>query len=183
MADQERRVFLTVGTTRFDALVEAVDSTAVAAVLRRRGYTHLTMQIGAAAFQGSRLLPAGTTRGVLPDGLVVEWFDYSPSLAAHVAGAALVVSHAGAGSVFEALVAGVPVVAVPNPQLMDDHQAELARKLEGAGVLVAATLGTLEHVLATADFQGLKSYVPGDPAGMVAAVDWLMGVGSAAGKK
>lgn len=175
MAEQARRVFLTVGTTRFDALVDAVDDAGVAATLRRRGYTHLTMQAGAAPRRGSRLLPQGTARGTLPDGLVVEWFDYSPSLAAHVAGSALVISHAGSGSVFEALGAGVPLVAVPNPALMDDHQTELARKLEGMGVLVAATLNSLEHVLETADFGGLQPYVPGDAAGMVAAVDRLMG--------
>lgn len=180
----ERVVFVTVGTTRFDALIDAMDSPGAARALARRGYTALVMQVGAHARAGSRLLSGGEagaaeglarTAGRTADGLRVEWFDYSPSLAAHIAGAALVVSHAGAGSVFETLAARVPLVVVPNPLLMDDHQAELARKLEGMGVLQSATLDTLAQVLDAAEFDGLQPYQPGSAAPMVAALDRLMG--------
>jgi beta-1,4-N-acetylglucosaminyltransferase len=42
----ERTVFVTVGTTRFDALIRAVDRRAFADVLVAAGYTRLIMQIG-----------------------------------------------------------------------------------------------------------------------------------------
>ena len=42
----ERTVFVTVGTTKFDALIRAVDSQAFADTLVARGYTRLVMQIG-----------------------------------------------------------------------------------------------------------------------------------------
>lgn len=52
--------------------------------------------------------------------------------------AALVISHAGSGSIFESLTAGKALIVVPNPLLMDNHQAELGNHLRGMGVLVSA---------------------------------------------
>lgn len=42
----KRTVFVTVGTTCFDALVKAVDTLEVKQELSRRGYTHLIIQMG-----------------------------------------------------------------------------------------------------------------------------------------
>lgn len=56
--------------------------------------------------------------------------DYLPNLAADIAKASLVISHAGAGSIFEALTYKVPLIVVPNPILMDNHQVELAKLME-----------------------------------------------------
>ncbi|KAK2076779.1 hypothetical protein QBZ16_005005 [Prototheca wickerhamii] len=171
-----KTVFVTVGTTRFDALIEAMDTQEVADVLVARGFTHLVMQVGNAARQRSRLLAEGFEKaGTLSNGLGVAWFDYSPTLAATIRDAALVISHAGAGSAFETLAAGVPLVVVPNPLLMDDHQAELARKLEAMGVLFAARLDTLPEILKSADFGSLAPYEPGDARPIVEAVDALVG--------
>jgi UDP:flavonoid glycosyltransferase YjiC (YdhE family) len=52
--------------------------------------------------------------------------------------ASLVISHCGAGSTFEALTKGVPVLVVPNPILMDNHQQELANTLSQQGYLVCS---------------------------------------------
>lgn len=56
MADTEdgskpkKIVFVTVGTTCFDALVRAVDTQAVKEELFRRGYTHLLIQMGRGSY-------------------------------------------------------------------------------------------------------------------------------------
>jgi hypothetical protein len=42
----KRTVFVTVGTTCFDALVRAVDTQEVKDELLKRGYTHLIIQMG-----------------------------------------------------------------------------------------------------------------------------------------
>lgn len=47
----------------------------------------------------------------------------------HMEDAELVISHAGSGSLFEGLALRKAIVAVPNPILMHNHQAELAGKL------------------------------------------------------
>lgn len=167
--------FVTVGTTRFDALIAAVDDPAFEAALIARGVTSLVVQAGAGPAAPSRLLTGGATRGVTAGGLEVEWLSYEPTLAPRFAAARLVVSHAGAGSLFEALAARAAVVAVPNPSLMGNHQAELAASLEGLSVLVAATTDTLAAAVATADFDGLVPYEPDGAGGIAAAVDALAG--------
>ena len=50
--DQKKKkmVFVTVGTTLFDALVRAVDTEQVKRELSQRGYTHLLIQIGRGSY-------------------------------------------------------------------------------------------------------------------------------------
>jgi UDP-N-acetylglucosamine transferase subunit ALG13 len=43
----------------------------------------------------------------------------------------------GTGSILEALRMGVPLVVVPNPDLQDNHQMELAREMHRQGYVVA----------------------------------------------
>jgi beta-1,4-N-acetylglucosaminyltransferase len=45
----DRTVFVTVGTTKFDALIRVVDQQAFADTLVAAGYTRLVMQIGRCA--------------------------------------------------------------------------------------------------------------------------------------
>jgi beta-1,4-N-acetylglucosaminyltransferase len=172
----ERLVLVTVGTTKFDALVRAVDSEAVADALSAAGYTALVIQAGAGLYRPHRLFPPNARAARLRSGLRVEWFDFAPSLAAHMAAAELVVTHSGAGSLFEALGAGKAVVAVPNADLMDDHQRELAAKLAAGRHLVTASPDTLLEALRGLDPGALAPYRPGDPGGIVARVDALCGV-------
>ena len=108
--------------------------------------------------------------------LTVEWFEYAPSLSPYLYSAALVISHAGAGSIFETLRRGVALIAVPNTALMDDHQRELADKLESEGHLATATPQSLTDVVSVFDGAALKRYVPGDGVGIVARIDALCGV-------
>ena len=63
----------------------------------------------------------------------VRVFDFAPSLADEMLAADLVVSHAGSGSVFEALGMRKPLLVVVNDALMDNHQAELAEELGKRG--------------------------------------------------
>ena len=229
---------MTVGTTRFDSLVRAVDCPLFESVLLSRGFTGLVVQAGAGGHKPERLLglakeeeedeeeekkkskgskkgslaaaaaaapTAATSRfsGTTAKGLSVEFFDYAPSLKDRFAAADLVVTHAGAGSIFETLSMSprpaaapakegknnnpsssssssplappIPLIAVPNGALMHNHQAELASELEGRGLLVAATPETLAAVLAAADFSRLRRYEAGGALGVVAAIDELSG--------
>jgi beta-1,4-N-acetylglucosaminyltransferase len=56
MGDRERRtVFVTVGTTCFDALVKAVDSPQVKEALLEKGYTDLIIQMGRGTYVPSKV--------------------------------------------------------------------------------------------------------------------------------
>lgn len=170
-----RTVFVTVGTTKFDALISACDSPQLADMLVKKGYTRLVMQVGSAGYLPHRLFPPNSRTAQLHSGLSVEWFDFAPSLAPHLEAADLVVSHAGSGSIFESLRLGRPLVVVPNPLLMDNHQAELAEKLESLGHLRAATPATLADVIGGMRQGELVPYQKGDPGGIAAAIDAFMG--------
>jgi hypothetical protein len=53
-----RAVFVTVGTTKFDALIAAVDTPAVAEALSSHGYDRLVMQVCARGLRGQTLMPS-----------------------------------------------------------------------------------------------------------------------------
>lgn len=64
-------VFVTVGTTKFDALVEAVDSIHVAEALISRGYRSLVIQV---CSQGrNKPLAHGKPSSIIPMHWIVKW--------------------------------------------------------------------------------------------------------------
>ncbi|XP_006580949.1 glycosyltransferase family protein isoform X2 [Glycine max] len=113
---KKRVVFVTVGTTCFDALVRAVDSNNVKQALFAKGYTHLLIQMGRGSY-----LP---TKSEGDGSLAVDYFTFSSSIADHLRSASLVISHAGSGSIFETLQLGKPLIVVVNEDLMDNHQSD-----------------------------------------------------------
>ncbi|XP_062143240.1 uncharacterized protein LOC133883149 isoform X1 [Alnus glutinosa] len=104
----KRTVFVTVGTTCFDALVRAVDTWEVKDELLKRGYTHLTIQMG----RGS---DTPTKSGGEGGSLAVDFFTFSSSIADHLRAASLVISHAGIefhlkGHQFKFFLRKIPVI-------------------------------------------------------------------------
>ncbi|KAF7304647.1 UDP-N-acetylglucosamine transferase subunit ALG13 [Mycena kentingensis (nom. inval.)] len=112
--------FVTVGTFQFDALVEAVLSSAVLQALRTKGYTRLIVQYGLYKTQESSMER---------EGVQIELWPSKPSLTADLEQADLVIGHAGAGTILEVLRLGKPLIVVPNPTLLHNHQTELANAL------------------------------------------------------
>ena len=113
-----KTLFVTVGTTRFDELVEAVTTIQSLQWMDKEGFTHLIIQYGAG---NEPIYPPDETLNVQ-----VESYDFRPSLKQDMERADLVLSHAGAGTVMEALSLQKKLVVVINTRLMDNHQTELA---------------------------------------------------------
>ncbi|KAI0341574.1 glycosyl transferase, partial [Trametopsis cervina] len=140
--------FVTVGSTRFDGLVQRALSEAVGDSLRSKGYTQLVVQCGNSDFDASGFNRAGdiwTRRR--KDGVVVEVWRFKPTLQKEYERADLVISHAGSGTILDVLRLQKPLIVVPNSTLMDDHQQELATSLADLGHVKAATVQNLIPVI------------------------------------
>ncbi|BAT81378.1 hypothetical protein LR48_Vigan07g087600 [Vigna angularis] len=165
--EKKRVVFVTVGTTCFDALVRAVDSNIVKQALFAKGYTHLFIQMGRGSY-----LP---TKSEGDASLAVDYFTFSSSIAAHLRSASLVISHAGSGSIFETLRLGKPLIVVVNEDLMDNHQSELAEELADRKHLYCASPQTLQQTIADMDLSSLSPYSPGDATPVAQHINSFLG--------
>ena len=170
-----KSVFVTVGTTRFDALIRALDQPQTVLVLTAKGFDSLVLQIGTGRHTPSIICPEGQCSHTHANGFEVVWFRHAPSLKDHMKAALLIISHAGSGSLFEALQLQKPIIAVPNAILMANHQAELADHLASLGFLIASAPDNLLDSLQSMQLDVLQSYEPGDASQIVCAIDHLMG--------
>ena len=133
-------ILVTVGTTDFDALIEAIDR--LAPTLGEE----VVAQIGQGAYEPRQ---------------VAEWFRLAPTLAPYYVRARLVVSHGGLATLMEVLRRGGRLVGVSNPDRYDRHQEELLSYLDEAGHLIwCRDLGQLAAAIAEAS---RRTFVPYEP--------------------
>jgi len=155
---------VTVGSTCFDKLMHHVDTLAFLKALRRLGITECIVQKGRSSYVFHSLSDAFTTDAA---GVQVTIVDYKPFLNLDIQRASLVVSHAGAGTILEALAARTPLIVVPNPMLMANHQLVLAQRLAERGYLHLLSLPTDEStthddsdILGDSDVSKLRQFPP-----------------------
>ncbi|KAF5180160.1 Udp-n-acetylglucosamine transferase subunit alg13-like protein [Thalictrum thalictroides] len=163
-----KMVFVTVGTTCFDALVKAVDTQEVKEELFKKGYTHLLIQMGRGSF-----IPTKSAGGL--GCLAVDYFTFSSSIADNLKSASLVISHAGSGSIFETLRLGKPLIVVVNEDLMDNHQSELAEELAERKHLYCAHPQALYSTIADMNVDALLPYPPGDAKPVAKLINRFLG--------
>jgi beta-1,4-N-acetylglucosaminyltransferase len=145
-------VFVTVGTTQFDSLIATLDDPACIAALKSHGFTSVRIQLGRGSVVPTNIgaipapEPSAGSKFTFPvaaePGIVaVDYYRVKPSaeLWADVDHASLVISHAGAGSIVEALQRRKPLVVVVNDALMGNHQTEVADALAEMNHLVVCS--------------------------------------------
>eukprot|EP00947_MAST-08B_sp_MAST-8B-sp1_P004918 g4918.t1 len=143
----ENCLFCTVGTTSFDELIGTLTSRASLAALADLGMARVVLQTGRGEVTG----PTPEARdATMPDGLLLATYAFKPSLDADMREADWIISHAGAGSIMEALRRRKRLIVVVNEALMDNHQTELAEALGDEGYLKYATCSTVMSVLSAA---------------------------------
>ncbi|XP_077388355.1 UDP-N-acetylglucosamine transferase subunit ALG13 isoform X2 [Festucalex cinctus] len=162
-----KTVFVTVGTTSFDDLIEEITSAEAVKALKCRGYEHLVLQVGRGSF--------------VPDPhnfahIAMEVFRFKDSIAKDMEQADLIISHAGAGSCLEALGAGKALLVVVNDKLMDNHQLELAKQLHKDSHLLYCTCPTLTETLRSMDLSVLQPFAPGQPKKFADFMDKALGL-------
>lgn len=106
----------------FEALIELVLSQESMSTLSQLGFTRMRIQYGRG---NHHIFKKHHKEG----GLSITGFEYTDDLAGEMSRAHLVISHAGTGSVLDALRIGKHPVVVVNSKLMDNHQIEIAEEL------------------------------------------------------
>lgn len=149
-------ILVTVGSTTFDELSRLVLNDEILEKLNSMGYRRMTLQHGRTSS-----LPSGNSSV-----LEIIRLTYLPDMSQAMANADLIISHAGAGTVLEALKTGSSLIIVPNETLMDNHQIELAEKLGSLNYCTIAkaniesmlqALSTVHAVKPVAFAEGQKS--------------------------
>jgi beta-1,4-N-acetylglucosaminyltransferase len=107
-------LFVTVGTTDFDLLIQSLDE------LAPRLHEDVVCQIGRGHYVPRHC----------------RHFRFAPSLADEITRARVVVSHGGQGSILEAVKAGKPLVAVSNPDRRDHHQDDILARFAELNLLI-----------------------------------------------
>lgn len=153
----EMSVFVTVGSTKFDALVQATISEPVLTALHTKGFERVVLQRGNSNLNldwGTSTQDSLTIRRA---GVDIETWKFKPSIQHEIESADLIISHAGkdpcvtrpyhcldidkgSGTILDVLRSGKPLIAVPNPTLLDNHQEELALQLDHLGHLRATSV-------------------------------------------
>ncbi len=110
LVDFDMNILVTVGTTAFDELIKVIDES----------FKHdQSIDIIAQISSSSSYTPKN-----------IESFEFSNDFQYFVESADLIVTHAGAGSVYSMLEKGKKLIVVPNLTRADDHQLELAKYVQ-----------------------------------------------------
>lgn len=126
---------------------------------------------------GRNTITTGST--IIKIGIEYTVYRLKPNIATDIDKASLVISHAGAGSIFESLRAQKPLIIVINTLLMDNHQTEIADALSlprnGGPYLYYCEPANLVDTLATIDIYKLQPLPPKDMTLFVKEVNNVMG--------
>ncbi len=130
-------IFVTVGTTDYDALVRVMDE--LAPTLDEE----VVAQIGRGAYVPSHM----------------EYLNFAPSLDPYYRRARVVVAHGGLGTVIEVMQRGLKLIGVSNPDRYDRHQRDLLRALSERGHMIwCRSLDDLPRALRQVDARAFVPY-------------------------
>ncbi|KAK5661656.1 hypothetical protein OQA88_9756 [Cercophora sp. LCS_1] len=150
-----RRCFVTVGATAgFRQLLDEITEPAFLAFLAKSGFESLDVQCGPDhEWLTTKISNLGADEN---HGVKITAFNLTNDMQGYmlrcrgekgVRAPGVVISHAGTGTVLEAMRYQVPLIVVPNPTLMDNHQAELARECARQKWAVHGELGQLARAV------------------------------------
>jgi len=98
------KIFVTVGTTKFDTLIENIDKN-----LNATDY-EIILQIADGEYKPKNF----------------EYFDFTKDIKNYFENSDIIITHAGAGSIYELLELKKKILIVPNLDRVDKHQSDIA---------------------------------------------------------
>jgi len=110
------KIFVTVGTTAFDELIEFVDTNSYF------DEHEVVLQYGPGKYIPKNRKAFSFVKNIEA---IYRWSDF-------------VISHGGAGSLYKLLELSLPICAIPNLERCDDHQLDICRHLSSMGHILLA---------------------------------------------
>ena len=105
------KIFVTIGTTKFDSLIEVVDNN-----LNNKDY-EVVFQIADGKYKPKNF----------------EYFEYTQDIQKYFKNSDIVITHAGAGSIYELLELKKKIIIVPNLDRIDKHQTDISDYMDKNG--------------------------------------------------
>ncbi|KAG4304423.1 hypothetical protein PORY_002133 [Pneumocystis oryctolagi] len=147
---KKKKVFVTVGSTRFDALISSIQQKKIQEALIARGFSKILVQYGNSKNIFNNWKPIY--------GLEVEGFNYTKDIGNAFKESDLIISHAGSGSIIEALELQKQLIVVVNETLMDNHQIELTEAMSCQKYLISSTPENLLQAIESLDKNELQPF-------------------------
>lgn len=156
-------LFVTVGSTKFDDLIETVCSEGFQNRALTHGYDSWVVQFGSSTCR--------CIGNIDRSKIELLAFDYNDNIDDYFAIADLIISHGGTGSILDGIRGpaflekrdSIPkVVVVPNHSLLHDHQSQICEKLHEQGVVDMKTLNRLHEIFNREDSEYRKLHLCND---------------------
>jgi beta-1,4-N-acetylglucosaminyltransferase len=131
-------IFVTVGTTQFDRLIEKID------LIAPNLDEQVIAQIGNSSYKPKN----------------IAYFKFKNNLNREISKADIIIAHGGAGTTFEVLTKGKKLISVDNSDVPGNHQSDLLNKLSSDGYLIwCQNLNNLEKIIHKAKKTKFKKYI------------------------
>ncbi len=162
-----KTIFVTVGTTKFEQLINQMLHVETLDTFKRFGFNRLILQIGNGKHENENLFNLknnNDSNKFYKHNIEILVYRFKNSLKEDLDCADLVISHAGAGSVLESLEANKKLIVVINQTLMNNHQLELAEKMYNERFLLYTTCANLvdQIIFLNSASASLTKYKPGN---------------------
>lgn len=119
----KKQMLITVGTTKFENLIKAIDKKEFYTLLDKNNFTDLVIQKGIGEYEPKEYIDVKFNNLKITVGKLFSNFEDV------IKQSEIVISHAGAGIILESLKNGRKLIVAVNDTLMDNHQTELAETL------------------------------------------------------
>lgn len=113
------KIFVTVGTTKFNSLIEFLDRN-----IEKNGKYEIEMQISDGDYKPSNW----------------DYFDFTANIQSKYDNCDVVITHAGAGSIYKLLEMGKKIIIVPNLDRIDSHQTDIATYMDANNHAISVSI-------------------------------------------
>ncbi|KAG1469861.1 hypothetical protein G6F56_003014 [Rhizopus delemar] len=134
-------VFITVGSTGFDDLIQETTTQEFLTCLLELNIKRVVFQYGS-----SEPVFAKNIQSYEGPRIDIEGYRYKPSITKDILTSDIIISHAGSGTMLQTLrLQGKKLIMVVNKSLLDNHQLELAKAMHKNKYAICSDLSNLSH--------------------------------------